>query len=74
MDPAEDTRRLYHDLRAALSTTAMSLRTLEMLEEQEGPVPPDKRLTILRRADAAVEEAVRLVDEIRGADRTLSRA
>ena len=61
-------RPLHHDLRGALSTVQMNLETLEVLEEGESDVTPEKRLAIVQRAKAALSQAVELADRMKAED------
>jgi hypothetical protein len=63
MKSDEQLYRLHHDLRSVLSTASLSLRTLEMLEAG-GQVASDKRMRIMTRADAAIQEAIRIAERI----------
>lgn len=58
-------RSLHHDLRGALSAVQMNLETLTALEAGEGDVTPEKRLAIVRRAMASMEEALELANRLR---------
>lgn len=58
-------RSLHHDLRGALSAVQMNLQTLEALEASEADLTPEKRLVIVRRAVAALTEAIELADRLR---------
>ena len=64
---------LHHDLRGALSAVQMNLQTLEALEASAADVTPEKRIAIVRRAMAALAEAVALADGLR-AERSGSAA
>ena len=59
---------LHHDLRGALSAVQMNLQTLQALEAGDDDVIPEKRLAIVRRALAALAEAIELVDELAADD------
>lgn len=57
-------RSLQHDLRGALSAVQMNLQTLAALEAGETDLTPEKRLAIVRRAQSALAEAVKLTDRL----------